>query len=204
MVYAEGNVSVGKTKAVSCASCHGDDGNSIVPTFPKLAGQHAGYLINQLHAFKDSSRNAPMMVPLAMGLDSQSIEDIAAYYASQTISSNQLPIIESDDDEDSLSDKDQSEALNKLLVLGRDLYLNGNLETKVPACIACHGPSAEGNKPSSFPALRSQHSDYLIQSLSDFKKGARSPHSDDMMAIIAKKMTDKEIRAVAYHISLIK
>ena len=204
LVYAEGNIAEGKTKAASCASCHGDDGNSMVPTFPKLAGQHADYLANQLYAFKENARNSPMMVPLAMGLDRQSIQDIAAYYASQKISTNQLPVLEYDEDEDNTTIDNNSEELNTLMALGSDLYRNGNLKSNVSACIACHGPLAEGNKPGAFPALHSQHADYLIKSLTDFKKGIRNTQSDNMMSMIAGKMTDKEIQAVSYYLSMIK
>ncbi len=204
LVHAQGNKDAGKTIAASCASCHGEDGNSMVSTFPKLAGQHESYLVRQLQDLKDGFRNAPMMAPLAMALDDQSIEDVSAFYASQNISANQLPILD-DDDDSSQPDKDNSKKLDDLLALGSDLYRNGNLDTKISSCIACHGPTAEGNKPSSFPSLRGQHADYLIKALTDFKKGSRTTSSSDsMMHLIAKKMTDKEIQAVSYHISMKK
>jgi len=205
---AEGNSTIGKTKAASCAGCHGEDGNSMVSTFPKLAGQHEGYIVKQLEAFKDGSRNAPMMAPLAMGLDAGSISDIAAYYASKRISGNALPVMMSDDDDDDDEEELSAEAkdaeVKKLMAIGADLYRNGNLKTEVSACIACHGPVGEGNKPASFPALQGQHADYLIKALTDFKKGARSNESDNMMHMIAKKMTDEEIKAVSFHVSMLK
>ena len=208
LVHAEGNISLGKTKSASCAGCHGEDGNSIASTFPKLAGQHAGYIAQQLQAFKDNTRNAPMMAPYAMGLDNDSIEDIAAFYANNKISANSLPVIESDDDDDDdeseNSAEDKAAELTALMALGSDLYRNGDLKREVSACIACHGPFGEGNKPASFPALKGQHADYLIKALTDFKKGARSNTPDNMMHMIAKKMSDKEIQAVSYHISMMK
>ena len=210
VVHAEGDISAGEAKAASCASCHGEDGNSMVPGYPKLAGQHASYIEKQLHALKENTRNAPMMAPYAMGLDDADIEDIAAYYASKKISANSMPVIESDDDEDeddegSQSDNDDSQAeLNDLMTLGSDLYRNGDLKRQVSACIACHGPYGEGNKPAAFPTLRRQHADYLIKSLTDFKNGTRNDSSDNMMHMIAKKMTDKEIKAVSYHMSMKK
>jgi len=208
LVLAEGNISLGKTKAASCAGCHGEDGNSMASIYPKLAGQHAGYIAQQLIAFKDNTRNAPMMAPYALGLDNSSIEDIAAFYASNKISANDLPVIDSDDDDDEdeseNSAEDKAAELKSLLALGSDLYRNGDLETEVSACIACHGPFGEGNKPASFPALKGQHADYLIKALTDFKKGTRSNTDDNMMHMIAKKMTDKEIQAVSYHISMMK
>lgn len=209
--HAEGNAKEGKNQAASCAGCHGEDGNSMVATFPKLAGQHESYLINQLQAFKDGKRNAPMMAPLAMGLTKSAMENIAAYYSEQTISPNQPPVLELDEDEDDLDEAEleaakqkKQEELAELMALGGDLYRNGDLEREVSACIACHGPYGEGNKPAAFPALRSQHADYLIKSLSDYKKGARQNNPDNMMHMIAKKMTDKQIKAISYHISMMK
>ncbi|NOR72189.1 MAG: c-type cytochrome [Methylomarinum sp.] len=205
LTHAEGNIAIGKSKAESCAGCHGEEGNSMVPGFPKLAGQHAGYLVAQLHAFKDNNRNAPMMAPLAMGLDDQSIKDISAYYASQKVSANPLPILDLDEDEDEDEDnKDNSAEVDALIALGNDLYRNGNLETEVSACIACHGPHGDGNKPSAFPSIQGQHADYLIKSLTDFKNGVRSNTSDNMMHMIAKRMSKKEIQAVSYSISMMK
>ncbi len=212
-VYAEGNAKQGKTQAASCAGCHGEDGNSMVSSFPKLAGQHQSYLIKQLQAFKDGSRNAPMMAPLAMGLTPEAIENIAAYYAEQRISANAMPVLESDDDEDeddmdetvrkAAAEKKQSE-LDELLASGGDLYRNGDLERKVSACIACHGPYGEGNKPAAFPALHSQHADYLIKSLTDYKNGDRQNNPENMMHMIATKMTAKQIKAVSYYLSMMK
>ena len=206
LVHAKGNISAGEAKAANCSSCHGDGGNSMVATFPKLAGQHASYLVRQLKDFKDGERNAPMMGALAGALDDQAMEDIAAYYASKTISANLIPVIFSDDDDDEEEDsaENNAEKVKGLLSLGADFYRNGNVKSHVSACIACHGPSGEGNKPSSFPSIHSQHSDYLIKALTDFKKGRRSNLPDSMMHLIAKKMTEKEIQAVAFYISMMK
>ena len=66
ILHAEGNINAGKQKTTTCTSCHGDNGNSIMSTFPKLAQQHASYLQQQLHAFKDGSRNDPMMSAVAL------------------------------------------------------------------------------------------------------------------------------------------
>lgn len=207
LVSAKGNASAGKEAAANCASCHGEDGNSMAGNFPKLAGQHASYLVKQLQAFKDNSRIAPMMAPLALGLSKSNMEDIAAFYASKRTSSNEPPLLFSDDDDDEEEEKSADELaaeVKSLIALGADIYLNGNLKTEVSACIACHGPHGEGNKPSSFPALRGQHADYLINTLTDFKKGKRNVDSDNMMHMIAKKMSEKEIQALSYYISVMK
>jgi cytochrome c553 len=201
ILHAEGNINAGKQKAASCVSCHGDDGNSMVATFPKLAQQHSSYLERQLRAFKDGSRSDPMMSSVVLSLSNGDIEDIAVYYAAQKISENDMPVLVDDDDgEKPAGNKD----VQALITQGSNLYRNGNLASAVSACIACHGPFGEGNKPASFPALKSQHADYLIKTLNDFKSGSRSNNPENIMHMIAKKMTDEEIKAVSYRISMMK
>jgi len=202
ILHAEGNINAGKEKSASCASCHGDDGNSMVATFPKLAQQHSSYLAQQLHAFKDGTRNDPMMSPMAKSLSDEDIADISAYYATQKVAENALPVLPPVDEDENPSGKKYD--IQDLIAQGSNLYRNGNLQSEVSACIACHGPFGEGNKPASFPALKSQHADYLIKALTDFKSGARSNNPENIMHMIAKKMTDEEIKAVSYRISMMK
>jgi cytochrome c553 len=202
ILHAQGNINAGKQKSTPCASCHGEDGNSMVATFPKLAQQHSSYLKQQLHAFKDGSRNDPMMSPMALALTDEDIADISAYYATQKISENALPVLEPADDDQKPADSKTT--IEDIIAQGSNLYRNGDIPNEVSACIACHGPLGEGNKPAGFPALRSQHADYLIKTLTDFKSDSRSNNPDNMMHMIAKKMTDKEIKAVAYRISMMK
>jgi cytochrome c553 len=200
ILHAEGSINAGKEKAASCISCHGDNGNSMVSTFPKLAQQHSSYLIKQLQAFKTGARKNPMMTAIAYGLSDEDMADIAVYYAAQEISANDLPVLDDDEDEKS----DSKVTIQSLIAQGSDLYRNGDLPREVSACIACHGPLGEGNKPAVFPALRSQHADYLIKTLTDFKTDTRSNNPENMMHMIAKKMTDDEIKAVSYRISMMK
>jgi cytochrome c553 len=205
ILHAEGNINAGKEKSASCAGCHGEAGNSSAPNFPKLAQQHASYLVKQLWAFKEGSRKDPMMGPMAMALSDEDMHDIGAFYAAQKISQNEMPVLPVDDeDEPAAADDAKQATVPELIAKGSDLYRNGDLPREVSACIACHGPFGEGNKPAAFPMLKSQHADYLIKSLTDFKSGARSNNPEHMMHMIAKKMTDEEIRAVSYHISIMK
>jgi len=201
ILHAEGNISAGKEKAAACVSCHGDNGNSIVSTFPKLAQQHSSYLIKQLQDFKKGTRKNPMMSSIAMGLTDDDMVDIAAYYADQEVSANELPILDDDEDENKTAG---NKTIQAIIAQGSDLYRNGDLTREVSACIACHGPFGEGNKPAAFPVLKSQHADYLIKTLTDFKTGARSNNPENMMHMIAQKMTDEEIKAVSYRISMMK
>jgi cytochrome c553 len=203
ILHAEGNINAGKEKSASCSSCHGEDGNSMVATFPKLAQQHSSYLAQQLQAFKDGTRNDPMMSPMAKSLSDDDIADISAYYAAQKVSENALPALPPADEEDEKPAGKKAD-IQDLIAQGSNLYRNGNLQSEVSACIACHGPFGEGNKPASFPALQSQHADYLIKTLSDFKSGSRSNNPENIMHMIAKKMTDEEIKAVSYRISMMK
>ena len=196
ILHAEGSIDAVKEKAALCFSCHGENGNSVVSTFPKLAQQNTSYLIKQLQAYKNGARKNAMMSAVVTHLSDEDMSDIAAYFSDQEISANQLPL---EDDED-----DNAKTVKDLISQGIDLYRNGDLPREVSACIACHGPFGEGNKPASFPSIKSQHAEYLIQTLKDFKSGARSNNPENMMHMIAKKMTDEEIKAVSYHISMKK
>ena len=82
-VHAGGDAAAGKQKAVICAACHGVDGNSVNPIWPKLAGQHEVYLAKQIRAFRSGERKDPTMAPMVSLLKEEDIDDVAAYYASQ-------------------------------------------------------------------------------------------------------------------------
>ncbi|SHE23521.1 c-type cytochrome [methanotrophic endosymbiont of Bathymodiolus puteoserpentis (Logatchev)] len=217
------NVAAGKAKSAPCAGCHGEDGNSMMPLFPKLADQNEEYLVQQMEAFKDGTRTDAVMGAMVAGLSTQDMQDIAAFYEQQKVTKNTLPPLELDDDDDEELEAEQGDnetlaaqeqvAVNKqtaqeqqdaLLALGYDVYRNGDLEREISACIACHGPYGEGNKPAAFPALQGQHADYLIKTLTDFKNNVRSNNPDNMMHMIAHKMTEEEIKGIAYHVSVME
>ncbi|NOQ12899.1 MAG: c-type cytochrome [Methyloprofundus sp.] len=216
VVQAAGDIDAGRAKAASCASCHGENGNSMMPLFPKLAAQNEGYLIKQMQAFKDGSRSNASMSAMVSGLTDQDMQDIAAFYSAQTVTDNALPQLNPDDlddiddnneltaDEKTAAKKALQKQQDTLMALGYDVYRNGDLENEISACIACHGPNGEGNEPASFPALKGQHADYMAKTLTDFKAGARSNNPDNMMHMIAKKMTEKDIKAISYYVSTMK
>lgn len=216
IAQAAGDISTGKGLSGFCASCHGADGNSMMPLFPKLAAQNEGYLVKQLQAFKDGSRNDATMNSMVAGLSGQDMQDISAFYAAQPVSANAAPQVNPDDlddiDDDGALSADEKaaakQALQKqqdtLIAMGYDVYRNGDLDNEISACIACHGPEGEGNEPASFPALKGQHADYLKKTLTDFKTGARSNDSDNMMHMITKKMSEEEIKAMAFYVSTMK
>jgi cytochrome c553 len=212
ILHAESDIKAGKEKSTACAGCHGENGNSMVSTFPKLAQQHSSYLIKQLQGFKGGTRNDPMMSSVAQSLKDEDMADIAAFYSAQKITDNAMPVLNTeqnegeDDNQDNAPEAKTSskKTMENVLAQGSDLYRNGDLKREVSACIACHGPHGEGNRPAAFPALQGQHADYLIKTLNDFKSGARSNNPENMMHMVAKKMTAEEIKAVSYHISIMK
>jgi cytochrome c553 len=180
--YAAGNADAGKTKAASCFACHGVNGNSTNPAWPKLAGQHAGYISKQLADLKAGKmRSDPIMGSQAANLSQQDMDDLGAFFASQTGT--------------------QGATDEKLLAAGEKLYRGGNKAKGVAACIACHGPTGAGNPAAKFPKLSGQHAPYVEKAMNDFRSGARSNDMNKMMQTIAEKMSDKEIKAVASYIS---
>ncbi len=180
----KGDATAGKAKAAACAACHGADGNSSNPMWPKLAEQHALYLQRQLKLFKQGLRPATTMAGLAAPLSEQDMADLAAYFESQK--------------------RQPGMADEALVELGRRVYHGGNLKTHVPACAACHGPVGEGNPLSKYPSLASQHATYVEDRLKAFRAGETWGDADDVngkiMADVAKNMTDDEIKAVSSYI----
>ncbi|MEJ2508626.1 MAG: c-type cytochrome [Gammaproteobacteria bacterium] len=178
--HAAGDPVAGKAKSATCAACHGADGNSVNPQWPKLAGQHASYIEKELHDFKSGARTNPTMSPMAKPLSDDDINNLAAYFSQQTMSIGK-------------ADK-------KLVAKGEKIYRGGNSATGVAACMACHGPDGAGNPAAKFPRLGGQHAPYVVAQLEAFKSGARSNDAGKMMRNIASKMTDDEIKAVASYI----
>ena len=86
LAHAAGDAAAGQAKAAVCGACHGADGNSPAPNFPKLAGQGERYLLKQMHDIKDGKRTVLEMTGLLTNLSDQDLADIAAYFASQKMS----------------------------------------------------------------------------------------------------------------------
>ncbi|MEQ6291227.1 c-type cytochrome [Vogesella sp. GCM10023246] len=162
-----------------CAACHGADGNSVASANPTLAGQHAKYIETQLAAFKKGDRKNPIMLGMATPLSADDMRNVAAYFSSQKVKPREA------------ADKSQ-------MALGKKIYTAGNSSTKVPACMACHGPAGRG-LPDQYPALGSQHAGYVVAQLNAFKAGA--DRKNQIMADVAMRMSDAEMKAVAEYIS---
>ena len=165
-----------------CAACHGPDGNSPLPENPKIASQPADYLFKQLSDFKaGKERKNAIMSAIVAPLSPEDMRAVAAHYATQKAR--------------------PAAAHNKETIdLGQQLYRAGNPETGVPACAGCHGPNGAG-VPALFPRLSGQHAKYTATQLHAFRAGERSNDTNEMMRMIAHRLSDEEIAAVADYIS---
>ncbi|WLG95863.1 cytochrome c4 [Pseudomonas sp. Z1-14] len=183
VAHAAGDAAAGQAKAAVCGACHGPDGNSMAPNFPKLAGQGERYLVKQLKEIKDGKRVVLEMTGLLNNLSDQDLADIAAYFASQKGS--------------------VGAADPKLVARGEALFRGGNLAKGLPACTGCHSPDGKGNAAAGFPHLGGQHAQYITKQLTDFRKeeGGRANDGDAMtMRTIARKLSDEDIAAVSSYI----
>jgi cytochrome c553 len=186
--YADGTEQAGAPKAAVCFSCHGPNGNSQNPAWPRLAGQNAVYIAEQLHLFKDDVRKNPVMQPMAAGLSDQDIDNVAVFFAAQTPTG--------------------LEADPSYWKAGQALYMHGDAASGVPGCVACHGPLGRGNPAAGYPALEAQQSVYVVTQLQNYANGSRysGPHATTaspnsvIMFDIAKRLTPEEIRDVASYV----
>ncbi|WP_122314889.1 cytochrome c [Pseudomonas cichorii] len=176
-----GDATAGQAKTAVCGACHGPDGNSMAPNFPKLAGQGEPYLLKQLHEIKDGKRVVLEMTGLLTPLNDQDLADISAYYASQ---------------KGSVGAADPN-----LVARGEALFRGGKLDQGMPACTGCHSPDGTGNASAGFPHLGGQHADYIKKQLTAFREGDRVTDGDTMvMRSIAAKLSNKDIEALAQYI----
>lgn len=171
-----GDPIAGKEKSALCQGCHGEDGNSAAPEYPKLAGQYASYIQKQIRNFKAGERKDPVMSEMAASItEEQDLLDISAYFASQ----NQMTAAK--------------RVTNKN---GKARFLEaGN------SCINCHGEEGKGKSPNDAPVIGGQHREYIVKQLKDFRTGARTNDGSGMMSIIASGMDDTQIEEVAIYVS---
>tara|TARA_E500000178_G_scaffold89320_1_gene88227 strand:- start:755 stop:1360 length:606 start_codon:yes stop_codon:yes gene_type:complete len=191
-VFAKGDVESGAAKVAACASCHGNDGNSMVPVWPKLAGIGEKYIFQQLLLIKNKERVIVEMTGLLDASTEQDLWDMAAYYNKQGRSLSGAEEIKL------VNVSDPSEAL----AMGERVYRAGNLKSGVAACTGCHAPSGSGNGPAGYPALGGQHADYIEKQLLAYRRGERrSGANAQIMQGVAQYLSDDEIKAVANYIA---
>ncbi len=182
-----GDPEAGKQKAMTCSACHGADGNSMIPSFPKLAGLGEKYLLTQMQHIREGVRPVAQMAGQVDNLSDQDLADIAAYYTS-------FP-------------RSVEKANPELVELGEKVYRAGIADRNVAACVACHGPRGAGNGPAGFPAIGGQHADYIAAQLKAYRLGYESPEGrvtggeTMIMRSNAFGLSDLEIEALASYIS---
>lgn len=182
-VHAIGNSKAGEEKSIVCSACHGPQGISANPAWPNLAGQHAPYLLKQLHDFKaGEKRDAPTMSPMVAQLSEQDMTDLAAFYSQKPAAQGNKQI--------------------KTTPRGEILYRQGDRQNKITACITCHDPDGRGNAQAGFPALSGQQSAYTIQQLQAFKSGNRANDLNHIMHDITQHMSDEDMIAIANYLEI--
>jgi cytochrome c553 len=165
-----------------CAVCHGEQGQSVAPDFPRLAGQNAAYVMKQLKDFASGARSSPMMGDKAKQLNEEQMFAIGMFYQSMrpTVTQTVDP---------------------KLAQVGEFVYERGNTHTSMPACVICHGTAARGT--AELPRLAGQHPDYIVRQMKAFKDRSRN-NDNAIMHLVADRITDMELQAVAAYLGGLK
>jgi cytochrome c553 len=185
-----GDAQAGAAKAAVCVACHGPNGNAIVPAFPKLAGQRAEYVRDELLKFKRGTRPDSPMTALAMPLTDEDIGNLAVYFAAQTRQPSPQPAPD-------------TAALSR----GEALYAHGEPGRGAPPCQGCHGADASGPAAGpdhyrAWPSLRGQNGEYLVQRLKNYRDGKPADSSNDfVMHGVARRLDDASIQALAAYLS---
>lgn len=169
-----------------CASCHAEDGNSVLATNPVLAGQHADYTLKQLQNFRPRDGKPPERPNAVMGgmvenLSAGELRNLAVYFEAQ-------------------KRKPRAARDPELARLGQMIYRGGIAAKNVAACTACHGPNG-GGIPAQFPQLAGQFAEYTAAQLRAFRVGERANDPNRMMRAVAAKLSDREIAALAEYIA---
>jgi cytochrome c553 len=173
--------------ALACQTCHGPAGEGNAQgAFPRLAALGASYLLRQLDAFATGARANPVMMPIAKALSATDRAAVSAYYAA-------LPAPAADVPKPAASALAQAPAS-----VGATLAMRGRWADKLPACDQCHGPGGRGVGPD-FPALAGQNATYLTNQFAAWKVGTRPPGPLGLMATVARKLSEADVRAVSDH-----
>lgn len=165
--------------AERCAACHGPDGNSPVANFPKLAGQHAEYLLHEIIEYREHHRESELMQPVVQGLSETDMADLAVFLAAQKPTPGTV-------------------TEPSLLALGKRVYLEGNSDTGVPSCEGCHEEDGHGS--ARFPRLAGQNVEYTLEQFRLYTAGKR-PFGKKVMRTVAERLSEKEARAVAEYMA---
>jgi cytochrome c553 len=169
-------------RVLACASCHGTEGQGTSDDyFPRLAGKPAGYLYNQLIAFRDARRKYPPMNYLLEFLPDAYLKQMAEHFASLRPPFPQpaIPVVSND-----------------ILARGEALVTRGDPQHDIPACQNCHGPSFTGMEPA-IPGLLGLRASYVSAQLGAWRYGTRTAASPDCMQLVAGRLTEDDVKAIA-------
>jgi len=188
-----GDPEAGQAKAVTCAACHGVDGNPSDPQYPRIAGQMERYTAHQIALIATGQRGgtAVAMMPFVQDLSAQDMRDLGAFYATQKSGTGLA--------DDTLIAEGPNKGM-KFYQVGQQLYRGGDASRDVPSCMACHGPSGAGNPGPAYPHLAGQYQDYSARRLQEYRAGTtmeKDPTHFNIMAKVSKQLNDEEIRALA-------
>jgi cytochrome c553 len=173
-------------RVLACASCHGDKGQGTNDDyFPRLAGKPAGYLYNQLVAFRDGRRKYPPMNYLLEFLPDSYLNKMAEYFASEQppFPPPATPVVSP-----------------AILARGEALATKGDPAHNIPACANCHGPSFTGMEPA-IPGLLGLRTNYIGAQLGAWRYGTRTAAAPDCMQIVAGHLTEDDVKALASWLS---
>lgn len=193
-----GDAKKGATLAAPCAACHGVDGNPSDPQYPRIAGMPERYTAQQLALFKSGQRTAGMsavMVPFTLTLSVQDMRDVGAFFATQKAGAGVA------DDAEITSGPNKG---LKFYQVGENLFRGGDTKRGIPACMACHGPSGDGNPGPAYPHVGGQQSAYVVRRLEEYRTGTtteQNPAMFNIMAAVAKTLTDEEIRSLGSYLN---
>jgi cytochrome c553 len=175
-----------QARVLACAACHGQQGQGTDNDyFPRLAGKPAGYLYNQLVAFRDGRRKYPPMNYLLAYLPDAYLYQIAAYFA---------------DERPPFSAPTISSVSGNVLARGQVLVTRGDPDHRVPACASCHGSALTGMEPA-IPGLLGLHADYISAQLGAWRYGTRTATAPDCMRQVAARLTESDVTAIAAWLS---
>jgi cytochrome c553 len=173
--------------APACSACHGEHGEGQpAAAFPRLAGLDSGYLIAQLDAFAQGSRNDETMGPIAKALSTDERQAVATFYAGLDAAKIEAP----------------KKLDEKAVAIGRSLADRGDWSKELPGCGQCHGGAGQGVG-TTFPKLAGQSAEYITSQLKAWKDGKRTDDPLHLMTGIASRLSDDQLVAVAaYYASL--
>ncbi|RMH87549.1 cytochrome c4 [Lysobacter pythonis] len=192
-----GDPQAGAAKAGVCAACHGLDGNGTNPQmYPRIAGQGERYLATQLALFKSGQRVNEIMQPFAATLSAQDMRDLGAYFGGKLAGAGAA-------NDSVIEDADSPNKGMKFYEPGQRIYRVGDASRDIPACFACHGPAGAGNSGAYYPHIGGQQDWYIARRLQEYRSGQTTVKNRahfDIMATVAKHLSDEEIRSLASYI----